>query len=39
MEAFLDPERPKNPMFDIEPITVCLIDKLELELKENSVWR
>jgi len=39
MDAFLDPSRRNdNPMFDIQPITLEFLDRLELEHVRNSVW-
>jgi hypothetical protein len=37
--AFLDPaRRHDNPMFDVQPITLEFLDRLELEHRKNSVW-
>jgi hypothetical protein len=37
--AFLDPARRRdNPMFDVQPITLEFLDRLELEHRKNSVW-
>lgn len=37
--AFLNPaRRHDNPMFDVQPITLEFLDRLELEHRRNSVW-